>query len=73
MSFIEEKVIAKIKELQNEAILDQIKVLLTIEDSLLTNTQQNVVRERRAAYLKNPDELLSLEEFKNTIKTKYVF
>ena len=75
MSFIEEKekVIAKIKELQNEAILDQIKALLTNEDSLLTNTQQNVVRERRAAYLKNPDELLSLEEFKNTIKAKYGF
>lgn len=75
MSFTEEKekVIAKIKELQSEATLDLIKALLFTEDSLLTATQQNLVRERRTEYLKNPNELISLEEFKNTIKTKYGF
>lgn len=75
MSFIEEKekVIAKIKELQSEATLDQIKDLLSNEGSLLTDNQQNLVRERRTAYLKNPEELISLEEFKSTIKAKYGF
>lgn len=75
MSFIEEKekVIAKIKELQSEATLDQIKDLLANEGSLLTDNQQNLVRERRTAYLKNPEELLSLEEFKSSIKAKYGF
>lgn len=75
MSFIEEKekVIAKIKELQSETTLNQIKDLLANEGSLLTDNQQNLVRERRTAYLKNPAELLSLEEFKSTIKAKYGF
>ena len=75
MSFIEEKekVIAKIKELQSEATLDQIKDLLANEGSLLTDNQQKLVRERRTAYLKNPEELLSLEEFKSSIKAKYGF
>ena len=75
MSFIEEKekVIAKIKELQSEATLDQIKDLLANEGSLLTDNQQNLVRERRTAYIKNPEELLSLEEFKSSIKAKYGF
>lgn len=75
MSFTEEKekVIAQIKELQSKTTLEQIKALLATEDSLLTSDQQNLVREIRSEYLKNPEELISLDEFKNTIKAKYGF
>lgn len=42
-------------------------------ESLLTENQIDEARERRSEYLKNPDEVISLDVFKKAIKTKYGF
>lgn len=75
MNILEErkKLIAKINQIENLEVLEKLSLLVEDSSSLLTTNQMNEVRERRSEYLKNPEEVISLEEFKNTIKTKYGF
>ena len=75
MNILEErkKLIAKINKIENLEVLQKISLLVEDSSSLLTTNQMNEVRERRSEYLKNPEEVISLEEFKSTIKTKYGF
>ena len=67
------KLIAKFNKLENLEVLEKLSLLVEDSSSLLTTNQMNEVRERRSEYLKNPEEVISLEEFKSTIKTKYGF
>ena len=75
MNILEErkKLIAKINKLENLEVLEKLSLLVEDSSSLLTTNQIDEVRERRSEYLKNPEEVISLEEFKSTIKTKYGF
>ena len=75
MNILEErkKLIAKINKIENLEVLQKISLLVEDSSSLLTTNQMNEVRERRSEYIKNPEEVISLEEFKSTIKTKYGF
>lgn len=75
MNILEErkKLIAKINQIENLEVLEKLSLLVEDSSSLLTTNQKNEVRERRSEYLKNPKEVISLEEFKSTIKTKYGF
>ena len=75
MNILEErkKLIAKINQIENLEVLEKLSLLVEDSSSLLTTNQMNEVRERRSEYLKNPEEVISLEEFKSTIKTKYGF
>lgn len=75
MNILEErkKLIAKINQIENLEVLEKLSLLVEDSSSLLTTNQKNEVRERRSEYLKNPEEVISLEEFKSTIKTKYGF
>ncbi len=75
MNILEErkKLIAKINQIENLEVLEKLSSLVEDSSSLLTTNQMNEVRERRSEYLKNPEEVISLEEFKSTIKTKYGF
>ena len=75
MNILEErkKLIAKINKIENLEVLQKITLLVEDSESLLTENQIDEVRERRSEYLKNPEEVISLEEFKSTIKTKYGF
>ena len=75
MNILEErkKLIAKINKIENLEVLEKISLLVEDSSSLLTTNQMNEVRERRSEYIKNPEEVISLEEFKSTIKTKYGF
>ena len=75
MNILEErkKLIAKINKIENLEVLQKISLLVEDSSSLLTTNQMNEVRERRSEYLKNPEQVISLEEFKSTIKTKYGF
>ncbi|CAM3612807.1 hypothetical protein FLGE108171_05970 [Flavobacterium gelidilacus] len=75
MNILEErkKLIAKINKIENPEILERISLIVEDSATLLNENQINEVRERRVEYLKNPEEVISLEEFKSTIKTKYGF
>ena len=75
MNILEErkKLIAKINQIENLEVLEKLSLLVEDSSSLLTTNQIDEVRERRSEYLKNPEEVISLEEFKSTIKTKYGF
>lgn len=68
-----EKLIKKINQIENPEILERISVFIDNSESLLTENQQNEVRERRIEYLKNSNEVISLDDFKNSIKVKYGF
>lgn len=75
MNILEErkKLIAKINKIENLEVLEKISLLVEDSESLLTENQIDEVRERRSEYLKNPDEVISLDVFKKAIKTKYGF
>lgn len=76
MNLTEEKNRIKnaIDRIDNPETLDRISAILSgSEDTLMTDEQLSIVRERREAYLKNPSELITLEEFKANIKKKYGF
>ena len=75
MNILEErkKLIAKINKIENLEVLEKISLLVEDSESLLTENQIDEVRERRSEYLKNPDEVISLDAFKKAIKTKYDF
>lgn len=75
MNILEErkKLIAKINKIENLEVLEKISLLVEDSESLLTESQIDEVRERRSEYLKNPDEVISLDVFKKAIKTKYGF
>ncbi|WP_438966734.1 hypothetical protein [Flavobacterium sp.] len=73
MNILEErkKLIAKINKIENLEVLEKISLLVEASSSILNENQILEVRERRSEYLKNPAEVLSLEEFKRAIKSKY--
>ena len=75
MNILEErkKLIAKINKIENLEVLEKISLLVEDSESLLTENQIDEARERRSEYLKNPDEVISLDVFKKAIKTKYGF
>jgi hypothetical protein len=75
MTILEErkKLIAKINKIENLELLEKISLFVEDSDSLLSESQMNEVRERRTEYLKNPENIISLDEFKSTIKSKYGF
>lgn len=75
MNILEErkKLIAKINKIENLEVLEKISLLVEASSSILNENQILEVRERRSEYLKNPEEVLSLEEFKSSIKSKYGF
>ncbi len=75
MSYTEEKqfIIDKIISVENHDVLTKIISILEHSESALTLEQQNEVRDRRVAYLKNPNELLSENEFMDSIRLKYGF
>lgn len=71
MNLTEEKNRIKnaIDKVDKPETLDRINAILSgNEDTLMTDEQITMVRERREAYLKNPSELITLEEFKANIK-----
>lgn len=73
MNILEErkKLIAKINKIENPEVLEKISLLVEDSSSILNENQIHEVRERRSEYLKNSEEVLSLEEFKRAIKSKY--
>ena len=75
MSYTEEKqfIIDKIISVENHDVLAKIISILEDNGSALTLEQQNEVRERREAYLRNPNELISENEFMDSIRLKYGF
>jgi hypothetical protein len=63
-----------IDKVDNPEILDRISAILFDQtDSLMTDEQLSIVRERRERYLKNPSDCVSLDEFKAIVKQKYGF
>lgn len=68
-----EKLIKKINQIENSDFLERISVFIDDSESLLNENQQNEVKERRIEYLKNSNEVISLDDFKNSIKAKYGF
>ena len=73
MNLTEEKNRIKnaIDRIENPETLGKISAILYgNEDTLITDDQLSIVKERREAYLKNPSELITLEEFKANIKKK---
>jgi|GEM_PF-2252099 len=75
MNILEErkKIIAKINKIENLAILEKISSFVENSESSLSENQINEVRERHSEYLKKPEEVISLDEFKSAIKSKYGF
>lgn len=63
-----------IDKVDNPDTLGKISAILSgNEDTLMTDEQLSIVRERREAYLKDTSLLISLDEFKTNIKKKYGF
>jgi len=75
MNLIEEKkrIINQINEIKDPFVLEKIALYIEDSASILTYNQKNEVRERRLSYLKNTDEVISLDEFKEQIYSKYGF
>ncbi len=76
MNIIKEKERLKIAidKVDDPEILDRISAILFDQtDSLMTDEQLSIVRERREKYLKNPSDCVSLEEFRSIVKQKYGF
>lgn len=75
MNLIEEKkrIINQINEIKDPFVLEKIALYIEDSASILTDNQKNEVRERRLSYLKNTDEVISLDEFKEQIYSKYGF
>lgn len=76
MNILKEKARIKnaIDKVDNPEILGRISAILSdSEDTLLTDDQLTMVRERREAYFKDTSLLISLDEFKANIKSKYGF
>ncbi len=75
MNLIEEKkrIINQINEIKDPFVLKKIALYIENSASILNDNQKNEVRERRLSYLKNTDEVISLDEFKEQIYSKYGF
>lgn len=75
MNILEErkKLIAKINEIENLKILERISLFIESSESQLSTKQMDEVRERRTDYIKNTENVISLDEFKSSIKSKYGF
>lgn len=64
----------EIDKVSNPDILSRISAIIASEEeSLMTDEQLAIVRERREEYLRDPSTAISLEDFDAEIRKKYGF
>lgn len=70
-----QRLVTKINEITNPIIIDKINSILNDvnPNTMLTDSQICLVRERQEEYLRSPKEVINLSEFKASIKEKYGF